>query len=46
VKREKLDVLETEYFAGAPVGTTVYTAVNNLLADLLKPLNSTEAVRG
>ena len=46
IKREKVDVLETEYFAGAPVGTTVYTAVNNLLADLLKPLNSTDAVRG
>lgn len=46
IKREKVDVLETEYFAGAPVGTTVYTAVNNLLADLLKPLNTCEAVRG
>lgn len=46
VKREKLDVLETEYFAGAPAGTTVYTAVNNLLADLLKPLNACDAVRG
>lgn len=46
IKREKVDVLETEYFAGAPAGTTVYTAVNNLLADLLKPLNSTDAVRG
>lgn len=46
IKREKVDVLETEYFAGAPAGTTVYTAVDNLLADLLKPLNSTDAVRG
>jgi hypothetical protein len=46
IKREKVDVLETEYFAGAPVGTTVYTAVNNLLSDLLKPLNTCEAVRG
>lgn len=46
IKREKVDVLETEYFAGAPVGTTVYTAVNNLLVDLLKPLNTCEAVRG
>lgn len=46
IKREKVDVLETEYFAGTPAGTTVYTAVNNLLSDLLKPLNSTDAVRG
>ena len=46
IKREKVDVLETEYFAGAPAGTTVYTAVNNLLADLLKPLNACDAVRG
>lgn len=46
IKREKIDVLETEYFAGAPAGTTVYTAVNNLLADLLKPINSGDVVRG
>ena len=46
IKREKVDVLETEYFAGAPVGTTVYTAVNNLLSDLLKPINSSDLVRG
>lgn len=46
VKREKLDVIETEYFAGAPAGTTVYTGVNNLLADLLKPINNSDAVRG
>lgn len=46
VKREKVDVLETEYFAGAPAGTTVYTVVNNLLADYLRPLNSRDVVRG
>lgn len=46
VKREKVDVLETEYFAGAPAGTTVYTAVNNLLSDLLKPINSSDLIRG
>lgn len=46
IKREKLDVIETEYFAGAPAGTTIYTAVNNLLADLLKQSNACEAVRG
>lgn len=46
IKREKIDVLETEYFAGAPVGTTIYTAVNNLLADLLKPINSSDLIRG
>lgn len=46
IKREKVDVLETEYFAGAPAGTTVYTAVNNLLSDLLKPINSSDVVRG
>lgn len=46
IKREKVDVLETEYFAGSPAGTTVYTAVNNLLSDLLKSTNSCDAVRG
>lgn len=46
IKREKVDVLETEYFAGAPAGTTVYTAVNNLLSDLLKPINSSDLIRG
>ena len=46
IKREKLDVIETEYFAGAPAGTTVYTSVNNLLSDLLKPINSGDVVRG
>lgn len=46
VRREKVDVLETEYFAGAPAGTTVYTVVNNLLADYLRPLNSRDVVRG
>lgn len=46
IKREKVDVLETEYFAGVPAGTTIYTSVNNLLADLLKPLNSSDITRG
>ena len=46
IKREKIDVLETEYFAGAPAGTTVYTVVNNLLADYFRPLNSRDVVRG
>lgn len=46
IKREKVDVLETEYFACALAGATVYTAVNNLLATLLKPINSSDLVRG
>jgi len=46
IKREKVDVLETEYFASAQAGTTVYSAVNNLLSDLLKPANTTDAQRG
>lgn len=46
IKREKLDIIETEYFAGTPAGTTVYTVVNNLLADLLKSVNSSDVVRG
>lgn len=46
IRREKVDVLETEYFAGAPAGTTVYTSVNNLLADYLKSINSGDVVRG
>lgn len=46
VKREKVDVLETEYFAGTPAGTTVYTAVNNLLSDLIQPTTSCDVVRG
>ena len=46
IKREKVDVMETEYFAGAPAGTTVYTSVNNLLADYLKSINSGDVVRG
>jgi len=46
IKREKVDVLETEYFAGAPAGTTVYTAVNNLLADYVKSANGSDVIRG
>ena len=35
IKREKIDVLETEYFGGAPSGT-VHNKVKNLLRQFLK----------
>lgn len=42
VKREKVDVIETEYTDGAPV-TTSYQVIDQLLGGLLK--NSNELVR-
>ncbi len=45
IKREKVDVIETEYFQGAAPGTT-YQIVDQLLSDLLKPSGSADAVRG
>jgi len=46
IKREKVDVLETEYFPGAPTGQTAYAAVDQLLSDYLKPLGSGDLLRG
>ncbi len=45
IKREKVDVIETEYFQGAAPGTT-YQIVDQLLSDFLKPSGSADAVRG
>jgi hypothetical protein len=45
VKREKVDVLETEYFQGAAPGTT-YRIVDDLLSDFLKPAGTADVVRG
>ena len=43
VKREKIDVIETEYFAGT-TNQVVYTAVEQLISDYLK--NSNDLIRG
>jgi hypothetical protein len=45
VKREKIDVIETEYFQGAAPGTT-YPLVDQLLSDYLKPSGSADVLRG
>jgi hypothetical protein len=46
VKREKIDVIETEYFAGTAPGQVAYPLVDQLLSDFLKPSGSTDVVRG
>ena len=43
VRREKIDVIETEYFAGT-TNQVVYTAVEQLISDYLK--NSNNLMRG
>jgi hypothetical protein len=45
VKRERVDVIETEYFQGAAPGTT-YQIVDQLLSDYLKPSGSADLLRG
>lgn len=45
IKREKVDVLETEYFSGQS-GKAAYPVVDQLLSDYLKPLGSSDLVRG
>jgi phage gp36-like protein len=45
IKREKIDVIETEYFQGATQGTA-YKAVDQLLSDFLKPSGSADVLRG
>jgi hypothetical protein len=45
IRRERVDVIETEYFQGAAPGTT-YQIVDQLLSDYLKPSGSADAVRG
>lgn len=45
IKREKVDVLETEYFANS-VPKQVYTVVDQLLSDYVTPLGSGYVVRG
>jgi len=46
VKREKVDVLETEWFDGEDSTSTTYRVVEQLLSDLLKPKGSADAMRG
>ena len=46
VKREKVDVLETEYFQGAVPGQTAFVGVEQLISDYLNPLGSTDLLRG
>lgn len=46
VRREKLDVIETEYAPGKVPGEITYQAVDHLLSDYLKPTGSTELQRG
>lgn len=45
IKREKVDVLETEYFPGAKSGALVYMSVENLISDLILPKNSGNVIR-
>jgi hypothetical protein len=44
--REKVDVLETEYAPNTVKGKVVYPLVDSLLSDLLKPIGSSDALRG
>lgn len=46
IKREKVDILETEYFSGAVKGQKTYLIVDQLLSDYLKPISSGDLVRG
>jgi hypothetical protein len=46
VRREKVDVLETEYAPGAKPGQIEYQIVDQLLSDLLKPSGSSDLLRG
>ena len=45
IKREKVDVLETEYFANS-VPKQVYQVVDQLLSDYLQPLGNCTVTRG
>jgi hypothetical protein len=46
VRREKVDVLETEYAPGAKPGQIEYQIVDQLLSDFLKPSGSCDVLRG
>jgi len=46
VKREKVDVLETEWFDGEDSTSTTYRVVEQLISDLLKPKGSGDVLRG
>lgn len=46
VRREKIDVLETEYAPGVRPGKKSYPVVDQLLSDFLRPLGSSDALRG
>jgi hypothetical protein len=45
IKREKIDVIETEYFQGMKQGQTAYPHIDNLLSDYLNT-SSTDLLRG
>ena len=45
VKREKIDILETEYFISDSLPTTTYQAVNNYLKPYVKSSNQVSIVR-
>lgn len=46
IRREKIDVLETEYAPGVRPGKKLYPVVDQLLSDYLKPSGSSDALRG
>jgi hypothetical protein len=45
IKREKVDVLETEYFTGTVKGQTSYPVVDQLISDYIYPLGSQVVTR-
>lgn len=45
IKREKLDVMETEYFSPS-ASAPVYPVIDNLLSDYIQAIGSNSAVRG
>lgn len=46
IARERIDVIETEYFPGFGPGRPEYRAVEMLLSDLVRPRGSNDVVRG
>ena len=46
VKREKVDIIDTEYFAGAVPGQTAYVAVEQLISDYLITTGNVDLLRG
>ena len=46
IQREKIDVIETTYFAGTAPGQLSYPVIDQLLSDYLLPRNGGDLVRG